>query len=217
MFVPNAKGIYGSQFTVLHPKGGFEKGKSYFYKVELTKYHLIGLDQPSEPCVSKRIELTTSSCITKFVETKLGCTPRIYGIDTSTKKDHYCNSPHHLESLANISQQFIKANGNDLYKLTGCLGSCERDEYERIIAPHMMIHESYGTNLSDVHLKFSFGDGSYEVKEQYLLYDYDSFIADVGGFMGLLLGCSVFSLYQELADMVVRSTNCLSSRRPLRI
>ena len=217
MFVSNAKAINGSQFTVLYPKGGFERGKKYFYKVELAKYHLIGLDQPSEPCDSKSIEPTTSSCITKFVESKLGCTPRIYGIGTSTNKDEHCNSPDQLESLANISRQFINLSGNDLYKLTGCLGSCERDEYERIIAPHMMVHESHGTNLSDVHLKFSFGDGSYEVKEQYLLYDYDSFIADVGGFMGLLLGCSVFSLYQEFAEMVVRSTNCLSSRLPVRI
>ena len=38
--------------------------------------------------------------------------------------------------------------------------------------------------------------------EQYVVYDFDSFIADVGGFMGLLLGCSVFSLYNDLAGMV---------------
>ena len=32
----------------------------------------------------------------------------------------------------------------------------------------------------------------------YSLYDTESFIADVGGYMGLLLGCSLLSLYKEV-------------------
>ncbi len=33
-------------------------------------------------------------------------------------------------------------------------------------------------------------------REEYVIYDGDSFIADVGGFLGLLLGHSVLSMFQ---------------------
>ena len=42
--------------------------------------------------------------------------------------------------------------------------------------------------------------GSYDEKKQYYIYDLSSFIADVGGYMGLLLGCSIFGLYMELEN-----------------
>ena len=47
-------------------------------------------------------------------------------------------------------------------------------------------------------LTFKILDRSYKLEEQYKIYDTESFIADVGGYMGLLLGCSLLSLYKEV-------------------
>ena len=41
-------------------------------------------------------------------------------------------------------------------------------------------------------------DRSYEEREEYLIYDEWSFIADVGGYMGLLLGYSLLSLCNDI-------------------
>ena len=38
---------------------------------------------------------------------------------------------------------------------------------------------------------------SYEEREQYIIYDTSSFIADVGGYMGLMLGVSLMSIYEN--------------------
>ena len=35
---------------------------------------------------------------------------------------------------------------------------------------------------------------------QYIVYDSDSFIADVGGYLGLLLGQSVYGLYEIITQ-----------------
>ena len=43
---------------------------------------------------------------------------------------------------------------------------------------------------------------SYEEREQYVIYDTNSFVADVGGYMGLLLGCSLMSLYNDVEALV---------------
>ena len=47
-------------------------------------------------------------------------------------------------------------------------------------------------------LFISMHDTSYVQEEQYIIYDFNSFIADVGGYMGLLLGSSILSLYDEV-------------------
>ena len=47
-------------------------------------------------------------------------------------------------------------------------------------------------------LTFYIQDSSYTEEEQYRIYDFNSFIADVGGYMGLLLGSSFLSLYDEV-------------------
>ena len=44
---------------------------------------------------------------------------------------------------------------------------------------------------------------SYEEREEYLIYDEWSFIADVGGYMGLLLGYSLLSLCNDI-DVVLK-------------
>ena len=205
MFVPNYRKIYGSQHTILHPEDGdFKRDRRYVYRIELSKYHLNALDQPSDRCANKITDPTTSSCITKFIEAELGCTPRIYGVDHLTPKNHLCNSFHELHDLAKISFLFSEMNANNLYNITGCMASCERDEYERITNLALIEHKNQAPTLSFLRLQLFFADGSYEVKEQYRLYDSNNFFADVGGFLGLLLGCSIFSLYKGLTDLVVR-------------
>ena len=65
---------------------------------------------------------------------------------------------------------------------------------------------------SDVlNLKFKILDLTYEKREQYVIYDISSFIADVGGYMGLLLGYSLSSLYADM-ESVLQKFLCRSKR-----
>ena len=49
--------------------------------------------------------------------------------------------------------------------------------------------------------------GVFEEREQYLVYDSDSLLADIGGFMGLLLGSSMYGIYQDSVGIVGRMKN----------
>jgi hypothetical protein len=42
---------------------------------------------------------------------------------------------------------------------------------------------------------FSYSSGKYDEKVEYYTYDENSLIADIGGFLGLLLGHSAMSIY----------------------
>ena len=47
---------------------------------------------------------------------------------------------------------------------------------------------------------------------QYYSYDFNSFIADVGGYLGLLLGHSIYSFYNVVAEWIRSRKDTLCSR-----
>ena len=53
-------------------------------------------------------------------------------------------------------------------------------------------------------LYFLFEDGSYSVGEEYIVYDTSNFIADVGGYLGLLVGQSILGLYYWSAEWLAK-------------
>ena len=78
-----------------------------------------------------------------------------------------------------------------VYSLTGCLPPCQYEEF--LLKEGVIKNQNWCGGLE---LEIIVPTGKYEEKEQYVVYDTDSFIADVGGFLGLLLGHSMLSLYQ---------------------
>ena len=94
----------------------------------------------------------------------------------------------------------------DIYDLYGCLPHCEHDEIhvKRIGSPFF----EYKASNPRFTLELQFEDGSYHTTEEYIIYDTDSFIADIGGYLGLLLGHSILSIYSTLVGMLDKSKTC---------
>ena len=55
-------------------------------------------------------------------------------------------------------------------------------------------------------------DRAYEQREEYMIYDEWSFIADVGGYMGLLLGYSLLSLCNDIDVFLKKILNKACSK-----
>ena len=192
MHIPNWVRVYGSHDMLIKPN----YYKSYQVKIIISKTHLKALDQPSEPCVEDTNNQNVSACIAKFIDKQIGCKSKILGSDSAKKVN--CDNVTQLQSLSKYTYQFQEADANTIYKISGCLSSCEKDEYQ--------IDKTYTSSTKSPHdtmINFRIMDSSYQEMEQYLLYDLDSFIADVGGFMGLLLGFSVLSIYNEVVDLLM--------------
>ena len=112
--------------------------------------------------------------------------------------------------MAKITNELSFMDGNGIYKITGCMASCEMNRY-KVSVPS--IRSAIRPKLQYVKLYLFVKTGLFEEREQYLIYDWNSFIADVGGFLGLLLGWSMYSLYQELAAIVGRMKNKIMPKR----
>ena len=102
---------------------------------------------------------------------------------------------------------------SEIYKLTGCMSSCKKDEFDIVEASEMVSMKTYDTlpfggtepvGAKALKLYMYFINGQYDEREQYVIYDYNSFIADVGGYMGLLLGMSMQGMFETVEEWFVR-------------
>ena len=58
-------------------------------------------------------------------------------------------------------------------------------------------------------LEWEYMNSDYVVRQEYLTYDINSFIADVGGYLGLLLGHSLLSIYEWLMKWIGKAIKVL--------
>merc|ERR1712061_542020 len=91
---------------------------------------------------------------------------------------------------------------DEIYNLTGCIPLCKRDEIH-VESTGDFNKRIYPSKNSKLTLTFIFKDGSYQEVQEYIVYDIYSFIADVGGYLGLLLGYSLLSIYQDVTKWIM--------------
>ena len=198
VFVPNEVKVFGSA----HYQANFVAKMALDCKgpkeqiLNIKKSHMKALDQPHHRCYSDSKPINTSACIADFIEREIGCNPNIQGSQYSTEQT--CTFKPQLLQLQNISHRLSESYDNEIYAMTGCLSSCEKDLY--IIDAEPMTCER--GIVDEYVLTLRITDRSYEERKQYIIYETNSFIADVGGYMGLLLGCSIWSLINEIEAFV---------------
>ena len=204
MIVPNWVKVFGSKYIKTPFTDSNKNLLWYNQRLSMERSHFKALDRPSEPCASNEKSSQTSACIAKFIEKQTGCNIRIYG-STQSVTQPPCNSLGQLRNLTSIVSKLHEADARTIYEQTGCLASCERYEYDRIDS-EMSSHSAIFTP-PHLTMEFLMVDKSIEDRKQYVIYDFTSFIADVGGLLGLLLGFSILSIYDELEKMLRQFKN----------
>ena len=207
MMMPSTVKVYGSQhhLTVV-PETSLNYEYYYYQRMTMTKTHLKSLDQPSERCNSYTGNSNTSTCIARFLEEQIGCSLKILGTTPTNDGHRTCNTTSQLKHLGNLTRKLQEVDSNTIYENTGCLASCKRNEYGAIEATPTRSEDCAGWlgQVCAFYLRFRILDVSYEEKEQYYIYDNNSFIADIGGLLGLLLGWSIFGLFDMLINLLKR-------------
>ena len=90
MFIPNWVDVYGSHFIKINDVQSHiivDKKKRFSQTITIAKSGLKALDQPSDRCDGEASTPTTSSCITKFIEKKVGCSMNLYGYTNRELED----------------------------------------------------------------------------------------------------------------------------------
>ena len=88
----------------------------------------------------------------------------------------------------------------EIYQMTGCMPSCKGKQ----IRLETEQETTSGSTDPIIEWNFQYRDGKYNRNEEYLVYDFNNFIADIGGYLGLLLGHSILSVYSMSADWITK-------------
>ena len=89
MFIPNWVDVYGSHFLKVNDGQSHivaDRKKRLSQTITIAKSGLKAIDQPSDRCDGEA-PTPTSSCITKHIEKKVGCSMNLYGHMNRELKD----------------------------------------------------------------------------------------------------------------------------------
>ena len=99
------------------------------------------------------------------------------------------------------------------HSMTGCLAPCHRWEYKLVdsmdppdSAPDYDSNKAVGKGEQWMSFVVKIPNGRFLEYQQYIIYRFEDLVADIGGFLGLLLGHSLLSLYASTAGWYRRKT-----------
>ena len=197
MYVPSSVRAFGSAYKKLKIRTTDGVPRRFYRNLEVKKIRRKYLDKPDDHCTDELLHPNMTACIAKFIANEIGCSINIQGIQPTNHP--VCNTVEQLHAFAKISSKLENAEATSIYDMTGCLSSCEKDKFD-ISLEAESYRTRYGNYDSDVLLRFTIYESSYVEEEEYVIYDLNSFGADVGGFMGLVLGFSLLSIYDKMVE-----------------
>ena len=90
----------------------------------------------------------------------------------------------------------------NIFQSFGCMPSCSKNDISLTMVKEFDRTKDKDKSNTSLRLRLYYMDGTFDVKEEYYIYDRDSFMADCGGYLGLLLGASLLSLYHMISEWI---------------
>ncbi len=192
IFLPSFNRVFGSDFIKLRlqPNGGRQQ-----QHLEIIRTDWMAIDQENATCnPDATVDTNTQKCIVEWVNEQLSCRVPWYPLFSTGLRD--CASAADFTRYWSLSHRLSYMNEDDISAETGgaCLSPCKKTHYKVWPLSNMIAVNTSTVGESLAKVKFVIRTGRYEEKAQYYTYGWDSLIADIGGYLGLLLGHSVLSL-----------------------
>ncbi len=137
-------------------------------------------------------------CIERYIENIAGCSSPFQQFFSSKA---LCSRKDKFKLWTKLIRTLYESDENSIYNLTSCLPACDYNEF-RVTKPNAMEIKKQGRAVqgTTLMLRITAPRSQYTLKDQYYVYDGNSLIADIGGYLGLLLGHSIFSIVSILND-----------------
>ena len=197
MFVPNAVMAFGSTYKMYTIKIQSTVRRTYYRYIQLQRTLYKSLDSQSDRCTYEDTNMTV--CIAEYIARQIGCSANIQGFEPLSFPR--CTNKTQLEAFTNVSTLLEQAGSSGVYQMTGCLSPCEKYKYDATLE-NWSDDTIFNNIYSQVLFVFTMYERSYIEEEQYIIYDGNSFLADIGGFLGLVLGSSMLNIFDEVVGLL---------------
>ncbi len=192
VFLPSTYCLFGSAFAYIRAP---QEGKRYSQNFYLEKIQWLRIDSRDYRCNETETEVSVEACLNRFIEDSAGCSSKY---QTTPPSKPVCTTMEQYRNWTEWLYKLKKMDETSIHAKTGCLATCNYNEYDLSTPSQVVVSNSSTSEGKELSLALTFPKGKYEVRELYYVYDQDSFIADVGGYLGLLLGHSIFSIVCSL-------------------
>ena len=115
-----------------------------------------------------------------------------------TNMDIGCKNPSELKKWKNIWRKLVKMDEHELYEETGCVAKCQRKEWS---ISKIFDNKRHWQNNSQILMLMFYANRRYRLGRQYYTYNFNSYVSDFGGYLGLLLGYSIVSFFDMAQEV----------------
>ena len=158
---------------------------------EINRRYVTFINDPKTPCQSKRRGEDLNTCIQHYIEDKIKCQLPWHRAKTTLPK---CTETEQYQDFLTSYEEIADLSGFSIARKTGCLPSCKINEFSVTIKDRTVTLEVW-----PMFSGYFFYPGGRFIQRVYVYaYDLTSYIADVGGLVGLFLGYSILSFYDAL-------------------
>ena len=196
--------IYGNELLTLIPPD--ETGIDVTYDVTPTEINF--LYQDDERCITEEEQekhengqVDMHKCLEEYMDSKMDCTLPWLAENGALDHGSMCQYPEEYDTYVKLYSEVMNFDSGSISSVANCTPSCKRTGYSM---KHVMTYEKKWENKwqNSTTIHFYFGKDRFTVKRQYYTYDFQNFLADFGGYLGLLLGYSILGFYDTLVKLV---------------
>ena len=158
-----------------------------YHRITLTKQKKLNLDR--QPC-EEDPSYSFSKCTKEKLSQKIGC--RLPWDKWSKQDREVCKRKSEFQQFEQIYLELYDAEFDKIEEITNCKRPCVYNEFKfGYTSPEVM------PSIEDI-IGFWVASRKTQIEEEVLLYPLTSFIAEFGGALGLFLGFSFMTIWQQI-------------------
>lgn len=174
---------------------------------EIQRKDVTYLNDERTPCQTEPRTEEMNICIQHHIENAMGCQLPWHNESTALPR---CIETKHYDDFIKMYNDITRKQETQIGEITGCLPSCQRREFEIKLMNRITVPLVDG--LRQISGYFYYPTGRYKEESHYYAYTIGDFFADVGGYMGLLLGYSALSCYDAFKYLCEKAPKLKISR-----
>ena len=207
-FLPLRYSLFGNLLSTVGTSDA-SRGSSIYATYDIRSRDVEIISRPEAPCLEHRGSFAT--CIHNYFERELNCALpwKWYTGPSLASNLSQCRTKEEYAKFSRLGSELFAATDSKIYEISGCTLNCHRALYElnRVgmtkINTEDLIASNNGSTWVDedyVTLFFSTDAAQIETEADFYTYDSNDLLGDIGGYLGLLLGFSIYSIVSSFED-----------------
>ena len=175
---------------------------------EIKKKDVTYLNDKKTPCQPEPRTEEINTCIQHHIEKKMACQLPWHNESTIYPR---CTRPEQYDKFISLYNDITGKQEAQIAEITGCLPSCQREEFEMKLINRMI--EPLVDGKRQISGYFYYPTRRYKEKYHFYAYTIGDFLADMGGYVGLLLGYSALTCYDSFIYLCKKAHELKVSRK----